>query len=232
MKNETENKIQNNNNSILAEQVKEQEILKKQVTNKEKKIITETDSNFIISSKTNLLLDSLINYYKSNINILSCIITQKNSLSLRILDWLVTNYAKKYNIVYTLKKDNKLINFNIYLDYKNQLKAYSKKYFDPFCRRDRLIINIKTLEYFFINNNNKYNATEDEIITTVGQLNFFKWFIENNILNYAIDNISNIDKDMSETLTKNKNKTKRTELSQCASKLICTYETKTLVSFS
>ena len=30
---------------------------------------------------------------------------------------------------------------------------------------------------------------ENEIITTVGQLNFFKWFIENNVLNYAIENI-------------------------------------------
>ena len=139
MQNDTENTIQNNNTTqkikeqvIIKEQVKEQVIerlpIKKQTKEqtKEQEIITEKESSFIISSKTNLLLESLINYYKSNINVLSCIITQKNSLSLRILDWLVTNYAKKYNIVYTLKKDNKLINFNIYLDYKNQLKLILK----------------------------------------------------------------------------------------------------------
>jgi len=39
---------------------------------------------------------------------------------------------KKYNIVYTITKNNINKTFNIYLDYKNQLKAYSKKYFDPF----------------------------------------------------------------------------------------------------
>ena len=59
--------------------------------------------NEIISSKTLLLLESLIDYYKKNIIIFTSIITQKNILSLRILDWLVTNYAKKYNIVYQNK---------------------------------------------------------------------------------------------------------------------------------
>ena len=52
-----------------------------------------------ISGKTSLLLESLISYYSKNINILTNIITQKNVLSLRILDWLVTNYAKKHNVV-------------------------------------------------------------------------------------------------------------------------------------
>jgi len=48
-----------------------------------------------ITGKTLLLIESLIEYYSKNINILTNIITQKNILSLRILDWLVTNYAKK-----------------------------------------------------------------------------------------------------------------------------------------
>ena len=74
------------------------------------------------------------------------------------MDWFVTNYSKKHNICY-LTKNNKNINFIVYLDYKNQLKAYSKKQFDPFCRRERISFND-------INNN--------EIITTVGQLNFFQ----------------------------------------------------------
>ena len=54
---------------------------------------------------------------------------------------------KKENIVYTIIKNNEEVNFNIYLEYKNQLKAYSKKYFDPFCRRERLIINTKNLSW-------------------------------------------------------------------------------------
>ena len=185
----------------------------------------------IISGKTLLLFESFIEYYSKNINILTKIITQKNILSLRILDWLVTNYSKKHNIFYTIKKNNININFNIYLDYINQLKAYSKKYFDPFCRRERILINIKDLSWEILNNT-KYKAKDEgELITTVGQLNFFKWFIENNVLNYAIENIKDIDKDMIETLNKCKNESKRKELSKNALKSICSYNTNILVNF-
>ena len=186
-----------------------------------------------ISGKNLLLLESLIEYYLKNMNMFTSIITQKNILSLRILDWLVTNYAKKKNIVYTLIKNNEEVNFNIYLEYKNQLKAYSKKYFDPFCRRERLIINTQDLSWKCLSDQNKYyKHTEHEIITTVGQLNFFKWFIENNVLNYAIENIKKIDYDMTTTLAENKKILRRKELSINASKTLCTYDKLTVVNFS
>ena len=185
-----------------------------------------------ISGKNLLLLESLIEYYSNNMHLFTSIITQKNILSLRILDWLVTNYAKKKNIVYTIIKNNEEVNFNIYLDYKNQLKAYSKKYFDPFCRRERLIINTKNLAWKCLDYDTHTKNMENEIITTVGQLNFFKWFIENNVLNYAIENIKQIDNDMTKTLTENKKITKRKELSLNASKTICTYNKITVVNFS
>ena len=195
----------------------------------------EEDLDYKINGKTLLLLESLMEYYSKNMNILTSIITQKNTLSLRILDWLVTNYAKKYNVVYLLVKNGTETNFNIYLDYKNQLKAYSKKYFDPFCRRERILINIKDLTWTFLENE-KYEKYEnknnnEELITTVGQLNFFKWFIENNVITYAIENIQNIDKDMIDTLNKNKKITKRKELSKSASKTICFYESNTVIKF-
>ena len=94
-----------------------------------------------INGKTLLLLESLLTYFSNNINFLNSIISQKETLSLRILDWLVTNYSKKLNIVYKLEINGDVKYFNIYLEYKNQLKAYSKKYFDPFCRRERILIN-------------------------------------------------------------------------------------------
>lgn len=191
--------------------------------------------HYKITGKTHLLLESLMEYYSKNIHILTSIITQKNTLSLRILDWLVTNYAKKHNVVYTIRKNNTNSNFNIYLDYKNQLKAYSKKYFDPFCRRERIIINIKDLSWKIIDNDcdsyNKQKTSENQLITTVGQLNFFKWFIENNVLNYAIENIEHIDKDMIETLNNSKKQTKRKELSKSASRCICSYDSKIVVNF-
>ena len=189
------------------------------------------EEQYKITGKTLLLLESLMEYYSKNINILTSIITQKNTLSLRILDWLVTNYAKKHNVVYLIKKNNTHINFNIYLDYKNQLKAYSKKYFDPFCRRERILINIQDFSWKIISNGNKQITNENELITTVGQLNFFKWFLENNVLNFAIENIEYIDKDMTETLNNSKKQTKRKELSKSASKCMCSYDSKIVVNF-
>ena len=185
-----------------------------------------------IIGKSLLLLESLLEYYKNNISILNSIITQKNSLSLRILDWLVTNYAKKHNIIYRLETNTENdIFFNIYLDYKNQLKAYSKKLFDPFCRRERIVINITTLEWFELTDKN-YENNSNEIITTVGQLNFFKWFIENKILNFAIENIKEIDDDMNKSLDNYKSSNKRRELSKCAIKSVCSYTQYTNIVFN
>ena len=202
------------------------------IMSSEPSVYNNTNNTNCISGKTLLLLESLMYYYSNNINILTSIFTQKNTLSLRILDWLVTNYSKKNNIIYTIRdKCGNNINFNIYLEYKNQLKAYSKKYFDPFCRRDRIVINTENLTWSIYNDDCK-KKSENEIVTTVGQLNFFKWLIENKVLNYAIENIIEIDKDMSETLKNNKNKEKkRKELSKNASKTICSYNCSIVVNF-
>ncbi len=109
------------------------------------------------------------------------------------------------------------------------MNPYSKKYFDSFCRRERIIINITDLSWKVLDNSN--TCETNELITTVGQLNFFKWFIENNVMNYAIQNIAQIDKDMTDTLTTSKNSPKRKELSKCASKTVCTYNNSIIVNF-
>jgi HD-like signal output (HDOD) protein len=69
----------------------------------------------------------------------------------------------------------------VYVDYKLKLKAYSKKRFDPFCRWDRITIPYK-------------NGTF--IQTTIGQLNFFKWAIENDIVQYIEQHYDTIENDM------------------------------------
>ena len=137
------------------------------------------------TSKEETLINYLLIFYKNRIELFRDIIYQKTPLSLRLLDWLVTNYSKKYNIVYQL---NNILNetyiFNIYLDYKNQLKAYSKKFFDPFCRQKRIIIDSSTMKWVEYHDSYK-DCDKKFIVTTVGQLNFFRWFIENKILEYA-----------------------------------------------
>jgi hypothetical protein len=163
---------------------------------------------------------TLINLYvyyltNNNINKLLPIITSNSNISIRVLDWFVTNYSKKYNILYKLNNDDNNY-FNVYLQYKCQLKSYKKKLFDPFCRKKRI---------FFYYDNNKC------IITTIGQLNFFKWAIENDILNYVSKNLELINIDMinsnkyhqskSESSSESdKIRKKRRELSNSANKTI------------
>lgn len=162
----------------------------------------------MILTKHDLLITTLYKFYNSNdinYNILLKILNGEDNISLRIIDWFITNYSKKYNIYWMTNNTR----FVVYLDYKSQLKAYSKKQFDPFCRRERIIFNIK----------------EVEITTTIGQLNFFKWIIQNNIINYVIENLTLIELDMHNSLKiaysnskKNIHRKKRSELSICANK--------------
>uniref|UniRef100_A0A6C0LZN8 Uncharacterized protein n=1 Tax=viral metagenome TaxID=1070528 RepID=A0A6C0LZN8_9ZZZZ len=133
-----------------------------------------------IKDKGDVILPSLYKFYSNdkNINTLIPIISGYSQLSIRVLDWFVTNYAKRYNIIYMLPNSSHL---NVHLSYKSQLKGYKKKMFDPFCRKKRIPF---------------YYGDNKCIITTIGQLNFFRWAIENNILHYVIDNIENITNDM------------------------------------
>ena len=175
------------------------------------------------TTKKDLLYNSLIEFYRyaPNLEVLLPIIEQRSNISLRILDWLVTNYSKKYNVYYeNYKNGNKCI-FCIYLSYKNQLKAYSKKYFDPFCRRDRITIDL-----------NKLNENYTGIITsTIGQLNFFRWFIENKLLNYVVINVNKIDEDMNDTLKNNLKVSKRKELSNSTIRNVNIIPNHFIVSF-
>ena len=174
------------------------------------------------------LINFLIAFYKNKIELFSDIINQKTPLSLRLLDWLVTNYSKKYNITYPLKYNSENIYFNVYVDYKNQLKAYSKKFFDPFCRQKRLVIDTSTLKW------RTYTSEEDiakkDIVTTVGQLNFFRWFIENKVMDYALCNVELIDSDMMATVT-SKKRGKRSVLSPSAMKGIYTNDYDITIKF-
>lgn len=131
-------------------------------------------------TQNNLLLNKLMQFYKkdNNFDKMLNIINGTSSISLRIVDWFATNYSKKNYTVYTIESKNE--RFKVYNDYKLNLKAYSKKRFDPFCRWERITIPF----------NNKY------IQTTIGQLNFFKWAIENDVIKYIEENYVNIDNDM------------------------------------
>jgi hypothetical protein len=112
------------------------------------------------------------------------IINGESKISLRIVDWFVTNYSKKYYTVYELTTAlTGVERFKVYNDYKLKLKAYSKRRFDPFCRWERISI--------------PYDE-ENFMETTIGQLNFFKWAIENTIIDYIETHYQEIETDMNE----------------------------------
>ena len=180
------------------------------------------------NTQNNLLLQTLLKFYNrdNNLNNIIPIINGDSKISLRLIDWFVTNYSKKNYIIYGIqdKRGNKT-RFKVYVDYKLRLKAYSKRRFDPFCRWDRI-----TIPY-------KENL---HIQTTIGQLNFFKWAIENDIIKYIEDNYDTIEKDMNKrnsTARKKEKKAKKTrkkreELSISATKSIKKEKVEIVVKFN
>jgi len=162
-----------------------------------------------LTSKEELIKVKLIEFYKNpvNLGILIPIILQQTKLSLRSLDWFVTNYCKKYNINYILSKNGSDITYFPFKSYKSQLKAYSKKFCDPFCRRERVIFDYRDNIIINFNPNVKLGHKE-YIITTIGQLNFFRFAIQDNIINYAINHITEIENDMNGTLKNRENEKK------------------------
>lgn len=103
-----------------------------------------------------------------------------STMSLRLVDWFVTNYSKQESISYILNGQE----FLVYNNYKSQLKAYSKKLFDPFCRRERIVFQIPNYPAF---------------VTTVGKLNFFRWAIEKGVMNYIKMNMKSLEDKMTST---------------------------------
>jgi len=178
------------------------------------------------TTQNELLLNNLMDFYKDETHLTRMlkIITGDSRISLRIVDWFATNYAKKYYTLYTIDDTRR---FKVYFDYKLKLKAYSKRRFDPFCRWERISIPYKT---------------GTSIETTIGQLNFFKWAIENRVINYIEENYAVIENDMNNrnstskkkecVLDNSKTRKKREELSISATKSIKKEDVEIVVQFN
>jgi hypothetical protein len=132
-----------------------------------------------IHCKQELIINSLQKFYsnRTDTDEIMKLLQGTSTISLRLIDWFVTNYARQHAISYILNNQE----FLVYLNYKSQLKAYSKKLFDPFCRRERIMFQIGQRESF---------------LTTVGKLNFFRWAIEKGILDYIRNHTADIEREM------------------------------------
>ena len=127
-----------------------------------------------MNNKSTTLLASIKDFYtkdEKNSKHLMDILEKKNGISLRNIEWFITNHSKKTNFSYKTNDGKKFI---VHCAYKSTLDGYSKKLFDPFCRSTKFPYTIP--------------GTSHEIQTTLAQLNFIKWCIKNNIIDYISDN--------------------------------------------
>jgi hypothetical protein len=176
-----------------------------------------------VQCRQDFIVQNLQTFYNEagNLEKITPILKGESPISLRLVDWFITNYAKKNNTSYMMGTKQFLVHFN----YKRELKAYSKKLFDPFCRRDRIMFEA---------------LNQKPIMTTVGQLNFFRWFIEKKILDYIEEHRAAIEADMNTSIKEHYSKDgaklesgrrQRTELSRSAMKVVNQHEMSVIVSF-
>jgi len=139
-----------------------------------------------IECKPELVVAKLQKFYSTSsaVNHLMPYLTGSAPISLRVIDWFVTKEARKNFTQYTHNNQK----FIVFLSYKSQLRAYSKKYFDPNCRRERIMFEIPGHEPF---------------LTTIGKLNFFRWASECNVLKYIEEHIDEIRAGYNEFLKEN-----------------------------
>ena len=153
--------------------------------------------------QTSLLLNSLQMFYLNNrdyLELINEIISNKRQIKLAMIDYVVTIYSKRNKSFIELKDDRYFIND----EYKNQLKSYTKRHFDPFKRHKKI-----TFQYDDI-----------EFQTTVGQLNFLKWAIKNQVIQYIEDNFITIDTSMSKHLEEKKAKGEAKKAAALKAKLL------------
>ena len=136
------------------------------------------------------ILEKNKNFFSTNkkyVESMLKIINRDSDISIRILDWFVANYSKKNNTFYRIIINGRNSLFYVNNEYKNQLKGYSKHYFDPFCRKKKVIYTYKE------------NKEVIRFNSSIGQLNFFQWAIRNKIIVYVQKHINEIRNDMIKT---------------------------------
>lgn len=166
-----------------------------------------------MTSSQELLLSSITQFYDKHPEhkqTLYSIIQGEYKISLRVIDWFITHYSKLKNTLLwidtargTLVENPTqfhagLKKFHLYLEYRAQLKSYTKMFFDPFRRHERISFIITKKPLLVME-------------TTIGQLNFFRWIFHNNILGYIEQHQEEIEEDMTKFQSVRKEKPERTK---------------------
>ena len=162
------------------------------ITQNKTKIIIKTDRcvTSSVSNKHDLIMRKVKRFFdkQENFEKLKPMLTQECKISLRVLDWSTTNWSKKHTVMLETYRNGYRENINMFLDYKANLKAFSKKSFDPFCRRERIMLQFEC------------DTEKKTYISTTAQLNFMKWAIESGVLHYCKEHIEILEADMVKSL--------------------------------
>lgn len=152
------------------------------------------------------MLGSLTLYFSRHAahrRMLHDLVEGRTAISLRMLDWFVTHYAKRHNTLYWIEGDvlhtqypapaptaNGLLppkKFAVYIEYRSQLRAFSKHVFDPFRRHHRISFVVSE----------RADGSPVFIDTTIGQLNFFRWALQNKVIDYVLGHLPAIEEEAS-----------------------------------
>lgn len=157
------------------------------------------------------------------------VVMQTYSVSLRLLDYTMTNWAKKTRVMSVMNTRSGPVPLNIFSLYKDWLHFYRRRGFDSFRRRERI---------YFEHTDGSGTVLE----STVAQLNFLRWAEMYGIMEYVHKHKTLIEDDMMRTLSDSKRRRatdggerkrrKRTELSQAPSTKCIIYPIKQSISFS
>jgi hypothetical protein len=164
------------------------------------------------------LLDKLLAFFTPDlVRVLCDVIGGRQCVSLRLLDWFVTSYARRHASSFVFRGKTVIV----WNEYKSMLKSYSKTHFDPFCRRDRIHIDASGGSCVLVahgaeavgsaGSNGAGGPTTAPtaptalaLTTTIGQLNFFRWAIESGLLVY----VQLIERDVAHDLATHTHKVK------------------------
>jgi hypothetical protein len=178
-----------------------------------------------LSKREKMLLKRLRQDYTPEVvrDVLKPLVDQTSAVSLRALDWTVTNWSKQHNVVCRSLGKDELV--NVHHAYRTTLSFWRRKLFDPFRRRRRI----------------KVLCEGEELTTTLGQANFILFIYKTGILSYVLNNLETIEANMNSVSQRQKQdrkaalkrgiKPKRQELTASPVSICVAYVAPTRVRF-
>ena len=127
-------------------------------------------------------------------NIVKPMVEGDHQLSLRLIDFVCVNFSKKKQVCYKVqRKDGHEVVWNLHQSYREWLRVWRRRNFDVFRRRQRIWC----------------LKDEKRFETTIGQLNFFSWLIQFDVIKYCMDHKEILENDMIQTLKNARDEVKK-----------------------